>query len=424
MSSLKKIIKTLDFGPSLEDNILLKNKTSLVIRELKRELKRNKVGASVFVGGSFAKATMMKKNVYDVDIFIRFDKKHFQKDLKKLNSVISRVSHNLSVNYISVHGSRDYYRIEADKRIIYEIIPAIKVRKPEEAENVMDLSYFHVEYMNKKLNKNMRKEIMAAKAFCLAQGVYGAESYIQGFSGYAVECLIAHYKTFDNMLKKLTAKSDKIFIDDKKYYKNKNEAFIQMNESKLQSPVIAIDPTWKKRNVLASLSFETFIKFQEAGRELLSKPSTQAFVKVEHTKEDIMEKAENNKGEFAEIKLQTTKQEGDIAGTKMKKAMRFILSNIDEHFSLLKHEFLYRDGKESTIYVAAKSKRAITLNGPPVKMTKHAKAFRKEHGRCFVKNNKLYAIEPVNESLKEFLKNKFSNSKELKSMSINKIEIN
>ena len=47
-----------------------------------KRIKGLKVGAEIFVGGSFAKKTIIKKDKYDVDIFIRFDKRH--KDISEL----------------------------------------------------------------------------------------------------------------------------------------------------------------------------------------------------------------------------------------------------------------------------------------------------------------------------------------------------
>ncbi|MBD3252791.1 hypothetical protein GF386_03610, partial [Candidatus Pacearchaeota archaeon] len=52
-----------------------------------------------------------------------------------------------------------------------------------------DLSYFHVNHILKKIkkNKNLSDEIRLAKKFAYSQNCYGAESYIHGFSGYALE---------------------------------------------------------------------------------------------------------------------------------------------------------------------------------------------------------------------------------------------
>src|SRR5207248_3084550 len=97
---------------------------------------------------------------------------------------------------------RDYFFLMADERLVFEIVPVKKVKNPKQAENSTDLSYFHVKYINNKLkNRKLVKEILLAKAFLKAQEVYGAESWIHGFSGYSIECLIIYYKSLDKMLK-------------------------------------------------------------------------------------------------------------------------------------------------------------------------------------------------------------------------------
>ncbi len=63
---------------------------------------------------------------------------------------------------------------------------------------------------------------MLAKTFAHACDCYGAESYINGFSGYALELLICHYKTFSKFLKEIIKiDNNQIIIDDAKFYKTK-----------------------------------------------------------------------------------------------------------------------------------------------------------------------------------------------------------
>ena len=96
-----------------------------------------------------------------------------------------------------IHGSRDYFQINESKDFVIELIPVIKATDPKKAENITDLSYSHVKYINKKIkNQKILDEIKIAKAFCYATKTYGAESYINGFSGYSLELLIYHYKSF------------------------------------------------------------------------------------------------------------------------------------------------------------------------------------------------------------------------------------
>src|SRR4030042_2270751 len=206
------------------------------VKYLEKKLKSKKIKADVFIGGSLAKNTIVKKDKYDVDIFIRFDKKY---DNKKISSLLGKA---LGKEFKKVHGSRDYYQ-QMVKGIIMEIIPVLKIKQQQQAQNITDLSYFHVAYINEKIRKNKKlaEEIILAKTFCHAQNCYGAESYIHGFSGYALELLICHYKSFKNFIKTIVKhKKDKMIIDDAKFYKNNNEVIRGLNESKIQGPIILI----------------------------------------------------------------------------------------------------------------------------------------------------------------------------------------
>src|SRR3989344_2018710 len=239
-----------------------------------------------------------------------------------LNKDISRhlekiINNSLKNKYKieKVHGSRDYFRVFKTKEITFEIIPVMKIKKPEEAENVTDLSYFHVNYVKRKMNNKLAREVGITKQFFKAQKFYGAEGYIQGFSGYGVECLIIYFKIFEKMIRELLKADGKIIIDPERHYKNKNDVLIHINESKLQSPIILVDPTWKGRNVLAALSNETFSRFKEAASRLISNPKLEYFEEKNLDEKILKNKADKYKAEMVKIKLETDKQQGDIAGT-------------------------------------------------------------------------------------------------------------
>ncbi|HVY01644.1 MAG TPA: nucleotidyltransferase domain-containing protein [Candidatus Nanoarchaeia archaeon] len=416
-------LKRLDFAPSKEEVNELQKQAKEVINVLKKNIKADKINAQIFLGGSFAKETMVRKDNYDIDVFIRINKENFDNDLKKLEKTVSKSAKQINSKIETLHGSRDYYQItRPGKNVIIEIIPVLKINKPEQAENVTDLSYFHVDYIKKKIKKKQQREVRLAKMFFDACGCYGAESYIQGFSGYATECLIAKYGTFNSMLKALT-KEDKIIVDPAKQYRNPKEALIALNEAKIQSPVIIIDPTWKKRNALASLSQETYSKFRKAAVAYLKKPSINYFEKKEVNLSHLKEQAKKLNAEFTEIEIKTDRQEGDIAGTKLKKAARFILVESEKEHKIIRHEFVYDLNKSARVYLISKRIEELFVSGPPIKMIEHVKAFKREHEKTFEKKGKICTVIKNNLSLAEYLKNKVLNGKKLRSMGIVKARI-
>jgi tRNA nucleotidyltransferase (CCA-adding enzyme) len=354
-------------------------------QELRDKLKKKKIKADVFIGGSLAKNTLIKKAdaKYDIDIFVRFSG-YEDEEISSLLGILLRGWAK------KIHGSRDYYQTIING-IVIEIIPVLKIKKPEEAKNVTDLSYFHVNYVLgcTKKNKKLGDEIRLAKAFAHANDCYGAESYIKGFSGYALELLICHYKSFLKFAKEIAKLDDSkipLIIDDSKFYKNKKEILTEMNESKLNSPIILIDSTFKERNALAGLSKETFLKFKNACEGFLKKPSLEAFDRKGVY--DKFKKEENVKI----ISVKTSKQSGDISGTKSKKFFNFFILRLKKEFLIKKSGFDYDDEKNIAYFYLIIDKRPKEIiKGPPIQRAEHLTAFKKSHSNAFIKKDYAWA---------------------------------
>ncbi len=396
------------------DDISVKNIKKIVegfSEELKKQLMAQGHEPQIFVGGSFAKGTLIKKDKYDVDLFVRFDWR-YDNISEALEKALKKVCMKLKIGYEKIHGSRDYFRVYSGENFYIEVVPVAKISRPQGARNVTDLSYFHVAYVKRKI-KGLENEAIIAKRFLQAQKVYGAESYVHGFSGYAVECLIVYYKKFEKMLSSLAkAKPEKrLVIDLEKHYK-KNEVFFDMNESKLHSPVILVDPTFKERNALASLSHETFERFQKAARAFLKKPSLKFFADREIDTEALNKKAKKIKGEFVKLKISTDRQEGDIAGTKLRKFHYFMMGEMKKYFKIISEEFEYSGKKSAYVFLVVKSLGEIERIGPPLKyngkkekkfMEKHIEAFREQHKNAYEKSGYLRAKIKVDFTAREFL---------------------
>ena len=416
---LKEVL--IKVNPSEKDlssiNKFLKN----FISELRKKFKVKKIDAEVFVGGSFAKKTLIKKGKYDVDIFVRFNGKYGD----EISNLTEKILKDTKRHFSTIHGSRDYFKINVEPSFFVEIIPVIKVKNPKEAGNITDLSYFHVDYIKKKLKtEKMLEEVRLAKAFCHANKCYGAESYINGFSGYALELLVCYYKSFLNFIKAMTKIKEKEIIDIEKLYKNKREVEMNMNSSKMASPVVLIDPTYKERNALAALSDETFKEFKEACKKFIKKPSEKNFEEEKIDFEKIKKNAVKNKKEFVWIKARTDKQEGDIAGSKLVKFYRHLTEEVNKFYEIKNKGFEYNDKKEADYFFVVKSRKEIILNGPNAKDEKNAALFDDRHKDTFVKKGKIYAREKINDKINDFIDEwKLKNKEKIREMGITELEI-
>ena len=419
-SVLKEVLETVK--PSGKELTEINKTVESFLKKIEQNRKNRKINAQVFVGGSFAKKTLIKKDSYDIDIFIRFDKKYKNELLSDMTEKILS-----GLRAARVHGSRDYFKVHASDNLFFEIVPVKKIRNPKEAENITDLSYSHVNYIKKKIkNEKLLDGIRLAKAFCYANGSYGAESYVQGFSGYGLELLVYHYGSFRGFIKAISKikPEEKEVIDIEKHHKNKSQILMDLNSAKLKSPIILVDPTYKQRNVLAALSEETFRNFQKICHEFLKKPSKEFFTQKTVNIENIKKNAKSKGYEFILLKATTDKQEGDIAGSKLLKIYKHLVLEANRFFDIKAKGFEYSKGKTARFFFVGKNKKELLISGPRIDQEKHVKRFRIKHKTIFIKNSRLYAKLHLNFTLKQFLQNwKAKNQKKMKDMHITKMEI-
>lgn len=403
MVDLKKVVleQIKKLKPDVNAIKDLEKRSKEFMLKLQEEITRSKTDADVFMGGSFAKGTLLKSDNYDIDIFVRFDKK-YEHISDRLERFLRSLSLKLNFDVERVHGSRDYFIVRTKGVSGYfEVIPVNKIRKPTEERNVTDLTYFHGPYVKKRII-GLEDQVRLAKKFLKANEVYGAETYVKGFSGYTVELLIIKYKSFVKMLKELikVTSEKRLIIDMGKHYKNQNDVFIQLNEAKIHSPIILIDPTYKERNALAALSNDTFVKFQQSAKSFLKNPSERFFENKEINFGKLKEKHNDN---IVSIHIATDKQAGDIAGTKLRKFFELVVGEVKKDFILIDNYFRYAGGNTGEGYIIAKPKKELVRIGPPLHMKKAVASFKNKHANTFEKSKHIHARLEIKFNIREFL---------------------
>lgn len=401
---LNKVLKKI--SPGVEDRCKIEESTTLIKRKLESVLKDD---AEVTVGGSIAKDTWIKGKV-DVDIFVRFDYEKFSgKDISKI--LYNRLK-KLWKSFEKLHGSRDYYQ-KVFRGTTFEIIPVLKIDDPKKAGNITDISPLHAEWV--KRHKKYNNDIRLAKAFAKAQDLYGAESYIKGFSGYVLEILVVYYKGFKKFIRSASRwKPNKVF-DIEKHHK---DVFKELNESKLQSPIIVIDPVQPGRNAAAALSLEKFNLLVEKADDFIKNPSESFFVKKQLTLSSLRKKAGNHKLVLLRIFPKRGKQ--DVVGSKLLKAYDHIRKHLVlNNFNVLESGWQW-DKKDKCLfwYILENDSvsRYLKWIGPPVKNREHAKRFVEKYKNAKVDGKKLVAIikrkyTKANDMIKDILKSKYLKEK-------------
>jgi len=358
-----------------------------------------KLGAKLFIGGSLAKQTLIKRDRdYDIDIFVLFPYEKYRGKSGKISELLEKVLKDSKLKYDVLKGSRNYYQCKFNSAVL-EIIPILEIKSAKDALNITDISPLHVDYILGQIKKKrgLNDEIRLAKAFCYAQDCYGAESYIRGFSGYALELLASHYGSFMN-LAKAAAKWDakkKIIIDPAKHYKKISMVLDELNEAKITSPLILVDPVQKERNACASLSLEVLNKFIKASKAFVKNPDERFFFKAKLDVDKLKSEAKKSHSKLVTLRAVSAKDKIDVAGAKLKKFYDFLLFMLKKNgFSVSKSEFVldYKTLEADFYLILKEPEKNYIVNGPPLNVDKkYAEAFRKKWPKSFEKKGRLFA---------------------------------
>ncbi len=369
--------------PGKAEQKFLKSKVDGFLKKLNKAIPDQAVA---IVGGSAAKGTWLK-NDYDVDIFARFNLAYQKEDISKiLEKSLAKLFKKSQIEIL--HGSRDYYQVKSGK-FTFEIVPVLDIKNAGQAINVTDVSPLHADFVIKEIKKKpkLADEIRLAKQFCKAANVYGAESYIKGFSGYLVEVLVIYAGSFEKFIKLFSKIKEKEVIDFMNYYKNRN-VFREMNISKIYSPLIVVDPVQKDRNIAAALSKEKFLMLKKAAIGFCKNPSL-GFFEVE--KIDIKEL---KKAGALIINAKPLKGKNDVVGSKLLKVYDFVKRELEENDFTLKDsgwawekEAIFWFMPEQCILPDTK----IRI-GPPARAKQNAAAFRAKYPNSYEQKARLYAV--------------------------------
>jgi len=384
-----KIVK-----PTKEEEKKTKKEIDVFLGKLKKNLK----DARIIIGGSIAKNTWLKgKN--EADIFIAYNYNKFKDKSNELSEMLEKAIKKSFKKYLRLHGSRDYFQIE-EKDFVFEVVPILDIKKPEQAKNITDVSPMHVKFVAK--HKKLCDDVRVLKQFCKANNVYGAESYISGFSGYVCELLTAYYGRFENVVKNAAKWKSKVIIDIMKHHKN---VMMDMNQSKLDSPLIIVDPIQKERNAAAALNVEKFQMFVEACKKFNTKPSIESFIEKKLDMDQVRKKS--GKNILIILNAKTLIGKYDIIGCKLLKVFEHVKRKITENdFKIIDSGWEY-DKKEDTIFwFIVKNEKLSEFkewNGPLLNLKNNVSAFKKKHKNTFEKSGRIFAK----------VKRKYMNTQEL-----------
>lgn len=400
---LKKILKKIK--PSEKE----RKEAEKAINEVKRIFEENNI--EIFVGGSFGKDTWLSGD-YDIDLFALFEKED------RISDKVEEVLKKNNLNYLRVKGSRDYFKLFYNK-YEFEIVPILKIKDISEAKNVTDFSPFHVKYVLDHTDEEMRDNIRLLKAFMKANNIYGAESYIKGFSGYSAELLIIYYKNFMNLIQSSINWKPKLFIDIGGYYKDVKEAIKNLGKDKSKSPIILIDPVNKYRNALASLSTQKFSEFIFSSYKFLKDEDKEKyFIRKIKKEEEMIERAKKYNVNLLIVEGEGKGESKDIKNTKLLKFFQFLINQIEINGFYVLNYYIEFEKEKGYLYIFFYPKKLPNYEirkGPIVWYKKSFEEFYEKHKNeeLFIRNSRIYSIsERKYKEINDIIKNIFVKYKE------------
>ena len=222
----------------------------------------------------------------DIDIFIFFDQDTPEEKLKELGLKYGHtITKRLGGKSTEKYASHPYVTAEIDGFMV-DFVPCYKIKDATELKSAVDRTPLHTKYVKEHLNNP--EQVLLLKQFMRSIGVYGANTEVNGFSGYLCEILIMKYGSFEEVLKESQNWSFEMGIDLEDWDTEAN--FYGMNYA-----LIVIDPVDGNRNVAAALSRQKMVEFQLAAFNYLRSDNKELFFQlVPYYSPKEFEKAKDN----------------------------------------------------------------------------------------------------------------------------------
>lgn len=376
MSTLDKVIS------AVLPSVLPSEEEVREAREAEKELRKrlDKLGVEYKFVGSYARNTWLKENL-EIDVFILFPEDTPREELEKRGLEIGKsVLDEYEIRYAEhpyVHGKV--------KGVEVDIVPCYKLTSPENIKSAVDRTPFHHEWLKDKV-KGMENDIRILKKFLKANGIYGAEYKVRGFSGYLCELLIVFYGSFRELVINAAKWTRKTVIDVPKGEVRKGENFF------------VVDPVDEKRNVAANLSLDNLAKFVHLCRTFIEKPSENFFFKKEikiPSEEEMVAEIRKRKTAIFAVEFERPDIVEDNLYPQLERASRKIFEFLErESFLPLRYAYFAK----SKCYLLFECQvrelsRIIRRMGPPFEEHDHVKRFLRKNKtyRPFIENGRWWA---------------------------------
>ena len=224
--------------------------------------------AKGMVVGSVARDTWLSGD-RDLDIFLLFPPHLSREDLEETGLDLARkIARRFNATFHEKYAEHPYVNATIDGLDV-DLVPCYEVASAAAIQSAVDRTPFHTRYVSERIGP-LRDDVLLAKQFAKACGVYGSDQMTEGFSGYLCELLVLHYGGFSPLVEAAAAWKPGTCIDLEGHA---CRAF--------EEPLRVIDPVDPARNVAAALSCTRMSEFVEYCRGYLDEPSAGFFFPTE-----------------------------------------------------------------------------------------------------------------------------------------------
>ncbi|MDZ7745364.1 MAG: CCA tRNA nucleotidyltransferase [Halobacteriales archaeon] len=219
------------------------------------------VEADVRLVGSTARGTWLAGD-RDIDLFVRFPPDTPRTDLERDGL---RVGHSVIPDGHEEFAEHPYVKGEVEGFAV-DCVPCFAVDSAGDIQSAVDRTPFHTEYLEARLDDDLRRDARVAKTFLKGIGAYGSDLRTRGFAGYLAELLVLEHGGFIPLVRAATDWHPPVHFDPEGHA-----------TSSFEDPLVVIDPTDPDRNVAASLSAENLARLIHYSRDLCAEPREELF---------------------------------------------------------------------------------------------------------------------------------------------------
>ncbi len=348
-----------------------------VERTIKTRLKKV-VPTDVEIGlmGSAAKGTALRGN-QELDIFILMPKSWPLDDMQKKGLQWAKTAMRglkTELNY----AQHPYLKVHMDG-IKVDLVPSYKLHNFEKLGSAVDRSQLHTVWVNARLHEQGRDDVRLLKQFFKALGVYGAQTRVEGFSGYLCELLVIHYGGFAQALHAMKDWKMPVALDPAHHHP---EAAVLKHFP--NTPLVVIDPVDENRNVAAVVSRTSMSRAVLASRTFMQEPSRAFFFREKevHSPAKLRQMIKARGTKTLVLFMPAPDLVEDVLWPQLRKCAQSLIGVLERaEFRVFGHYF-WSDGERALVLIELMEDNLPAVRraaGPQVWLAKDVAAFISRH---------------------------------------------